>query len=263
MVQPWEEGAKGSSMSHFYPCVVIIAGLICLPQVGRGDNGTQAGRENPAEAKGASRPQGAIWTIAFTPDNKTVIAGGADGFIRLWDVASGRFERRIDTRAVVWSVVVARHGKFVASAGEDGTVALWELPSGQLSRRIDTKQGAIRAVAISPDDRTLASGGLDNSVCLWNVGDGALRRRLEGHRERVTCLWSGATAAGGAAQGSCCSFVCSGQQNAACQLLQCQSRRDLGCKHGQAGAGTLAWRGHANLRDFFKRRAEGGGGHRF
>ncbi|HEV3443263.1 MAG TPA: WD40 repeat domain-containing protein, partial [Gemmataceae bacterium] len=167
---------------------LVIAGLGCLSQPSRGPDSTRP-LDNPPILNKGSQPPGAVWTIAFTPDNKVLLSGGADGRIRFWDVASGQLIRSVlGHRADVWSLVVAPDGKLVASGGEDGSVALWEMPSGQLRRRLDTKQGLIRAVAFSPDGQTIASGGLDNAVCLWDVPSGKLLRRLEGHRERVTCL---------------------------------------------------------------------------
>ncbi|HWX90280.1 MAG TPA: hypothetical protein VNY75_08240, partial [Rhizomicrobium sp.] len=118
---------------------LMIAGLGCLSQPSRGPDSTRP-LDNPPILKKGSQPPAAVWTIAFTPDNKVLLSGGADGRIRFWDVASGQLMRSVHGhRADVWSLVVAPDGKLVASGGEDGSVALWEMPSGQLRRRLDTK----------------------------------------------------------------------------------------------------------------------------
>jgi WD40 repeat protein len=75
--------------------------------------------------------RGHTWTIyglAFTPDGRTLISGGADGTVRLWDVASGS-ERRVLRwhRRWVTSLAVAPDGMTAAAGSEDHSVVLWDL----------------------------------------------------------------------------------------------------------------------------------------
>lgn len=48
--------------------------------------------------------------------------------------------------------------------------------------------GAVRAVAFSPDGSSVASGGKDKTVRIWDPRTGATVHVLRGHRERITSL---------------------------------------------------------------------------
>jgi WD40 repeat protein len=53
------------------------------------------------------------------------------------------------------------------------------------TRTIQAHDGWVRALAISPDQKTLASCGNDRLIKLWNVADGKPARTLEGHESHV------------------------------------------------------------------------------
>lgn len=67
------------------------------------------------------------------------------------------------------------------TAGADKKVKLWNLPDGTLIKSIDAHDGAVNALAVSPDGKTLATGGDDKMVKLWNLPDGALRKSFTAH----------------------------------------------------------------------------------
>jgi WD40 repeat protein len=67
--------------------------------------------------------------LAFTPDNKTLIAAGCGSQVFLWDLATGAERRHFPAhRGRVFSVSVAPDGKRFATGGEDTSALVWELP---------------------------------------------------------------------------------------------------------------------------------------
>jgi WD40 repeat protein/serine/threonine protein kinase len=109
----------------------------------------------------------------FSPDGKTLAAGGEKGAVKLCDVASGQEQPPLRGHTgAVRSVAFSPDGNWLASGGEDRTVRLHDLVNGG-SRTLPTPHG-VNEVAFSPDGRTLAAAcdAPDAAVRLWDLESG-------------------------------------------------------------------------------------------
>src|SRR5215475_329706 len=109
-----------------------------------------------------------VASVAFSPDSKIIAAADEDGFIYLWQTASG--QRVITLRspgdAAVDAIAFSPDGQLLAAGGSrGGRTYLWSTATG---RRIATlpghANGLARSAAFSPDGRTLA--------VIEGIGDG-------------------------------------------------------------------------------------------
>jgi WD40 repeat protein len=143
---------------------------------------------------------GAVTSVAFAPDGRTLATGSADRTVLLWDLTDPAGPVRLgrpltgDTYAVI-SVAFAPDGRTLATGGADKTVILWDLADRARPRQLDRLTGhtdAVISVAFAPDGRTLATGSDDKTVLLWNVADRArparLGKPLTPHTEAVTSV---------------------------------------------------------------------------
>ncbi len=142
-----------------------------------------------------------VCSVAFSPDGRLLAGGTHRRDIFVWQVATGKLERRIDVTPAIFSVAFSPRGDILASGCYDGTVRLWHMPSGRpgavfvsgpppitISGWTGSSQAGVTSVAFSPDGKTLASGAQERPVRLWEVATGKERRRFEGHRDQVWSL---------------------------------------------------------------------------
>jgi WD40 repeat protein len=130
------------------------------------------------------------YSVAFTPDGRTLAAGCGNGTVMLWDTASGSEIRMLDGHSgSVSSVAFSPDSRILASGSGDTSVKLWNVESGS---EIQTLEGhydwGVTSVAFSPDGRTLASGSGDTTVKLWDTASGSEIRTLVGHSYVVTSV---------------------------------------------------------------------------
>lgn len=117
-------------------------------------------------------------SLAFSPDAKTLLCGGYDGTVTLWDVGSAKrvwyllfLERQTQP---AHGVAFSPDGKTVAATVFRDGVGILDAATGATIANVTT---AASAVAFSPDGRTLAIG-LGGEVALVSAGDWKETRRL-------------------------------------------------------------------------------------
>jgi WD40 repeat protein len=123
--------------------------------------------------------------LAFSPDGKTLYAGGwdpdqpppdrfrvPDRTIDSWDVATGKKVTMLKGHKEARTVTLSPDGKLLASAGKG--IQIWDVATGKSIRSVEGPRGQVRALAFSPDGKLLASGasfngGVGSAVGLWEV----------------------------------------------------------------------------------------------
>jgi WD40 repeat protein len=125
---------------------------------------------------------GGMFAVAFSPDSKTIAAGGADQYIRLWNIQDGTCLETLQGHSSwIYSLKFSPDGKHLASSGEDETeVLLWDLDTFQMVS-LEGHTESVHCVAFTPDGQYLVSGSDDETICLWNLHDNFACTILKGN----------------------------------------------------------------------------------
>ena len=128
-----------------------------------------------------------VWSVAPSPDGKTLITSGYDGKIILWNVAEKKPQQTIEKKGWIRSACLSPDGKNFAAAMEDGSVVLFDGEGGKELKTIKAHEAAVYDVAFSPDGALLATCSTDKLAKLWDwkAETPAEKAKLEGHGDAV------------------------------------------------------------------------------
>lgn len=136
--------------------------------------------------------------VSVSTDGKTLIIGTdrpvplpdgeelrAAGLLTVWDIATGKERRRLETQAAVVGVALSPDGKTLAYIQDTASVIqLRDMGSWKEGRRLAIAEGSARDLAFSPDCKILAAR-VENSLELWDVASGQPLASRPGHAAAI------------------------------------------------------------------------------
>jgi WD40 repeat protein len=129
-----------------------------------------------------------IMSVRFSPDGSKVAAGG-NGTIQLWDVATGKLERRFAGRTGQGNqLLFSPDGKLLAAAGQDGCVQLWDIATGKRAGICDGPTGTMAWLQFRPDGQLMAWAINVNAIEIWEVPSGKRLTPQGGHSAAVSSI---------------------------------------------------------------------------
>lgn len=123
-----------------------------------------------------------VYSVAFSPDGKSIASGGVDNTIKVWSFEDGTLVREFrGHKNFVNSVAFSPDGKSLVSASEDGTVKLWSMESGACLGTLKGHKDSVWSAAFFPDGRRVVSGGTDGVIRIWGGDPKTRNRTIKGH----------------------------------------------------------------------------------
>jgi WD40 repeat protein/tRNA A-37 threonylcarbamoyl transferase component Bud32 len=125
--------------------------------------------DKPQPQRAPDRP---LRVLAFTEDSASLIVGGVDQQLHVWDVAAHALRRTIPLAgdALPVCMTVSHAGDHWAAVGDvKGGIRLFDLRSGALLHALAGHDAPVWSLVLSPDGKRLASGDNDGRAIVWDL----------------------------------------------------------------------------------------------
>jgi RNA polymerase sigma factor (sigma-70 family) len=137
---------------------------------------------------------GTVYAVAFSPDGRTLGAGGAFDAVLLWDTATGATHKAFDTprpppvptidRPCVRALAFSPDGQTLVAGGKSPIVRRWDLARGAEGPPLTGNLSSVSALTFSPDGTKLFCAQY-GTIGVWDLaaGQDVLRTAWEGNGE--------------------------------------------------------------------------------
>jgi WD40 repeat protein len=120
-------------------------------------------------------------SVQFSPDGQQLATSGADRFVKLFNVADGKFIRSFEGHTHhVLSVAWRADGRLLVSSGADNSIKVWDARTGDQARTIQGFEKEVSSVRFVGEGDVVIAGSGDRKVRMVNAANGGNVRDYPG-----------------------------------------------------------------------------------
>jgi WD40 repeat protein len=135
---------------------------------------------------------GALQTLAFAADGKTLAVASFSRELRLFDVGKKRESSEARVIAIddshITAVGFTPNGKHLAIAAANGTALVREIGNDEKRISLGSHPFAIWSLAFDEDGQRMAAGSWDGTTRIWDTSSWRMIQKLKGHEESVSAM---------------------------------------------------------------------------
>ena len=133
--------------------------------------------------------------LQFTPDSRTLVTGGTDQTLRVWDVSGAAAAPQPPRTTIALGepqqpicLLISHDCAWAAVGDSRGGLRLFDLHAGTLLRRLAGHDVPVWSLALSRDGKRLASGDNNARVIVWDPATGERLHRADTSDGWITAL---------------------------------------------------------------------------
>jgi WD40 repeat protein len=120
-------------------------------------------------------PTNSVFTVAYSPEYRLLLAGGRDAHLRAWDVEAN-YRSEADVVAHLYTLnhmAYSPDGQWLATVSMDKTIKLWDAHTLQLRKVLDRARHGGHSTSVNRvlwlSETTFATASDDRTVVLWRI----------------------------------------------------------------------------------------------